>query len=340
MEHQPVNVLITLPFSTALVNQLQQISPRLRVSVSAAKRAEDIPSDLWERCEVLYTGQILPSLEQAPRLHWIQFHFTGIDHALQAPIMQKPDLLVTTSSGATAPQMAEYVLTMLLLFGRKVPALLANQKKADWPKDRWERFSPRELRNSTVGLVGYGSINRQVARLLREFGATVLASKRDVMHPADKDYAPEGTGDPEGDLVHRLYPAQALKSMLKECDFAVVAVPLNTETRGMINTEVLSAMKPDAFLIDVSRGGVIDHAALVKALQEHKIAGAALDVFPEEPLPANSPLWQMPEVIITPHIAGNSPNFNERTAALFAENLERYLNNQPLYNLFDPSRGY
>jgi phosphoglycerate dehydrogenase-like enzyme len=147
-------------------------------------------------------------------------------------------------------------------------------------------------------------------------------------------------GDPEGNFVNRLYPAQALRSMVKDCDFVVVTVPLTDETRGMLNAQVLAAFKQSAFLIDISRGGIVDNTALIKALQEKKIAGAALDVFPEEPLPSNSPLWGMPNVIITPHISGNSPKYDERAMALFAENLERYLTNLPLFNLFDSKRGY
>jgi phosphoglycerate dehydrogenase-like enzyme len=229
---------------------------------------------------------------------------------------------------------------MLLAFSRHLPALSTQQRKAEWPKDRWERFKPRELRTSTVGIVGYGSIGRQVAHLLHEFGATVLATKNDAMHPSDSGYTPKGMGDPNGDLVHRLYPAQAIKSMLKDCDFFVIAVPLSEKTRGLVSAEVLSACKPGAYLVDVSRGGIVDHTALVKALNEHRLGGAALDVFPEEPLPKKSPLWEMQNVIITPHIAGVSAHYDERAMELFAENLSRYIADLPLYNAFDLERGY
>jgi phosphoglycerate dehydrogenase-like enzyme len=176
--------------------------------------------------------------------------------------------------------------------------------------------------------------------LLRQFGATVLATKNDAMHPADSGYAIEGIGDPPGDFVHRLYPAQALKSMLKDCDFIVVAVPLTNETLGLVDAQVLAACKPGAYLVDISRGGIVDHAALIKALNEHKLAGAALDVFPEEPLPKKSPLWETPNVIITPHVAGISAYYDERAMALFAENLTRYVADLPLYNIYDLKKGY
>ncbi len=335
-----IEVLITIPIGASLIKILQEVSPRLRLIVNPAQKAVEIPNGLWKRCEVLYTGSLLPSPEAAPNLKWIQFHYAGIDHALDSPLLEKPDLLVTTLSGAAASQTAEHVLAMLLAFARKLPAHQSMQVKSEWPKERGQALYPRELRTSTVGIVGYGSVGRQVARLLREFGATVLATKQDAMHPADSGFSMENLGDPDGDLVHRLYPSQALKSMLKDCDFVVVAVPLTRGTRGLLNAETLAACKPTAYLVDVSRGGVVDHAALIKALSEHKLAGAALDVFPEEPLPSKSPLWKFPNVILTPHMAGLSTHYEERAMRLFAENLSRYVAELPLYNLLDPVRGY
>ena len=229
---------------------------------------------------------------------------------------------------------------MMLALGHKLPEMLDQQRKASWPKDRWERFSPMELRASTVGIVGYGSIGRQAARLLHGFGARVFATKRDLRHPEDTGYIPEDQGDPTGDFVHRLYPAEALHSMAKDCDFLVITTPLSPGTRGLINEEVFEIMKPNALLIDISRGGVVDHTALIAALREHKIAGAALDVFPEEPLPADNPLWKMPNVILSPHISGNTPFYDERAMDLFAENLRRYLEGRPLLNPFNIEAGY
>jgi phosphoglycerate dehydrogenase-like enzyme len=336
----PIETLITVPLTEPLLNRLQGISPKLNITSFLAARIEDIPAEVWQRTEILYTGAILPSPEQVPALRWIQFHFAGIDRYVNTPLVQQEGMLITTMSGAAAPQMAEYVVTMLLALGRKIPAMMASQRKSEWPKDRFERFSPVELRGKTIGIVGYGSIGRQIARLLQPFGVTVLATKQNAKQPQDKDYSIEGIGDPQGDFVHRLYPTQALRSMLKECHFVVVAVPLTPGTRGMLDAAALNALQPGAYLVDISRGGVVDHAALVEALKTGKLAGAALDVFPEEPLPAGSPLWQTPNVIITPHISGSSPSYNERAVELFSENLHRYLGGLGLYNLFDPRRGY
>jgi phosphoglycerate dehydrogenase-like enzyme len=229
---------------------------------------------------------------------------------------------------------------MLLALGHKLPETIEHQRKTSWPKDRWERFSPIELRDRTVGIVGYGSIGRQVARLLYPFGAQILATKRNAMKPEDTGYALENQGDLTGDFVRRLYPSEALKSMARECDFMVVTAPLTTRTRGMVGADVFDVMKPGALLVDTSRGGVVDHAALISALRDHKIAGAALDVFPEEPLPDNSPLWKMPNVLITPHISGNSTQYDQRAIRLFIQNLRRYLAGQPLLNQMDPVEGY
>ncbi len=337
---EPVNVLITVPFPEKLISRLNGVSPRLRISVSKAKKAEEISKDEWEKVEVLYTSRLLPSPQQSPNLRWIQFHYAGIDHVVNAPILQKEGLVATTLSGGSASQMAEYVVMMLLALGHRLPQLINSQKSGEWPKDRWELFSPQELRGSSVGIVGYGSIGRQVARLLAPFGVQILAIKRDAMRPEDIGYIPEGQGDPQGDFVRRLYPPQALKSMVKACDFVVVTIPLTEETRGMINAEALASFKPTAFLVDVSRGGIVDHEALIVALKEKKLAGVALDVFPEEPLPAESPLWKMPNVLLTPHIAGNTAFYDERAVELFAENLDRYLSGLPLYNRYRPEVGY
>lgn len=336
----PIEVLVTIPFSEKLVQQFSTISPKINVTAIPAQKASEISAEIWARTEVLYTGHVLPELEQVPSLRWVQFHFAGIDRYKDEPVIQKEGLQVTTLSGAAAPQVAEYVLAMMLALSRKLPALLASQKKSEWPKERFERFSPFELNGKTVGIVGYGSIGRQVAHLLQPFGVTILATKRNGFDPRDEGYVVDGAGDPQGDLVHRLYPPQALRSMLKECHFVVVTVPMTAETQNMVNASIFNALRPGAYLVDVSRGGVVNHDDLADAIKNNKLAGAALDVFPEEPLPRSSPLWQNPDVIITPHISGGSQAYNERAAALFSENLHRYLAGLQLYNLFDRKRGY
>ncbi len=336
----PTEVLVTIPFSETLISQIANLSSAINVTAITAQTASEISAEIWARTEILYTGNVLPAPEQVPALRWIQFHFAGIDRYTDEPIIKKAGVQVTTLSGAAAPQMAEHVLAMMLALSRKLPALIMSQKKSEWPRDRFDRYAPFELNGKTIGIVGYGSIGRQVARLLQPFGVRILATKRNAMSTRDEGYIVEGLGDPQGDLVHRLYPAQALKSMLKECNIVLVTTPLTRETEGLLNDAAFAVLKPDAYLIDVSRGGVVNHEDLINALKSGRLAGAALDVFPEEPLPSSNPLWQMSSVILTPHISGGSLHYNERAAALFIENLRRYLANQSLYNIFDPKRGY
>jgi phosphoglycerate dehydrogenase-like enzyme len=336
----PIEVLITLPFSDELIKKISEVSPRLTVEKIVARKVEDIDDETWKRVEVLYTNRILPEPDKVPRLRWIQFHWAGVDHALDEPLLHQDGISVTSLSGASASPMAEHVVMMMLAFGHHIPEIFDYQKKSEWPAGRWELFSPIELRGSTVGIIGYGSVGRQIARLLQTFGATVLATKRDILHPEDTGYIQEGLGDPGGDLVNRLYPPEALRSMLKECDFVVVALPRTSATMGLLGAKELAAIKSSAYLVDISRGKIIDHNALIPLLRDRKIAGAALDVFPTEPLPADSPLWKLPNVIISPHIAGFSPHYDERAAALFIQNLRRYIEELPLYNRLDLNLEY
>jgi phosphoglycerate dehydrogenase-like enzyme len=340
MDSQPVEVLITLPLPEDVLAPLRELAPRVNLSVHSARRPEDVPEELWKKVEVLYTDRVLPQPDQVPNLRWLQFHSAGMDFALDSPLLQKEGLRVTSLSGAAAPQAAEYCLAMLLALSRHLLDLFQAQSRAEWPRDRWERLLPRELRDSTVGIVGYGSIGRELARLLQPLGVTILAAKHNAMQPEDDGYFAEGQGDPLGNFFTRLYPYQAIRSMVKTCDFVVIAVPLTPETRGLFAAEELAAMKPDAYLLSLGRGGVVDEAALLAALQEKRLAGAVLDVFAEEPLAPTSPLWKAPNLIVTPHVAGMSVNYNQRAMTLFAANLRRYLTGAPLYNTYQPARGY
>jgi phosphoglycerate dehydrogenase-like enzyme len=335
-----IEVLVTLPFTDDHKSMLEKVSDQLNIRIIRALKENEISQEIWKEIEVLYTDRVLPTPEQSPALHWIQFHWAGINHALDEPILQKPELIVTNMSGTAASKVAEFAVCMILALGNQLNLHFNNQKKAEWPNDRWERFKSEEVRDSTVGIFGYGSIGRQIARLIQPFGGRVLATKFNAMDPIDHEYTPEGWGDPQGDLAYRIYPAEALNWMVKECDFVVVTAPLTEKTRNSFDEVIFGMMKPTAYLIDVSRGGIVDHQALVNALKERKIAGAALDVFYKEPLPADDPLWKMPNVIITPHMGGITPHYDDRAVKLFAENLHRYVEGQTMYNLYRPERGY
>ncbi|PKO04907.1 MAG: hypothetical protein CVU41_15000 [Chloroflexi bacterium HGW-Chloroflexi-3] len=338
--NQKIEILITFPLSEELINKIKEVSPQLNITVLPAKSSQEIDEEVWKKTEILITERVIPTSEKVPALQWIQFNYAGIDFALNEDVFQKSSIQFTTLSGAAAPQVAEFALTMMLVMSHKLPSILKFQMNHEWPPDRFSRFTPREIRASTVGLVGYGSISREIARLLTPFGVKILACKKNVMQTQDDGYQIPGLGDPNGDLFSRLYPYQAIKSMMKECDFVVVTVPRTNETYHLIAEEELAILKPSAYLVDVSRGGIVKNSALKAALQEKKLAGAMLDVFEQEPLPKDHPMWDTPNLIISPHIAGVSLQYNERSVNLIIENLKRYLNNTKLLNTFDPDVGY
>jgi phosphoglycerate dehydrogenase-like enzyme len=336
-----VNVLITIKAGEALVRQVEDLSPRVKVRLQPAHAAAEIPPDVWDEVQVLFTSGVLPDREMAPGLRWVQVTSAGIDHLLNHPLFEDRTVTLTTTSGMHAVTMAEYAFGFMLTFAHRIPTMRARQTAHDWPRDAGQVYQPRLLRDSTLGIIGYGSIGREIARLARAFGMTVLAAKRDVMHPAAAaEYALPGTGDPDGSLAHRLYPAQALKSMLHECDFVVLATPRTAETQRMLDAETLAAMKPGAVLINLARGGLVDEKALIKALESGALGGAALDVFEAEPLPEDSPLWDAPRLIISPHIAGVMPDYMAHAAEVFLANMARFLEGEDLLNVVNWARGY
>ena len=334
-----ISVVSTLSFSDELLDRLRSVSPRLVVTQQTASAADELPAGWLDQAEILYTGSALPDPARAPRLRWVQLHSAGVDHVLDTPLWRS-DVAVTTSSGIHAPNIAEYVLTMMLAFTRRLPRMLAYQARAEWPSQRWEQFAAPELRRATVGVMGYGSIGREIGRLAHAFGMRVLGLRRSVGTGRLPEFElPELAGRPgaEPDLI---FTPDRLAEMLPACDYVVLALPHTPATYHFIDEAALRAMKPSALLVNIGRGALVDEAALARALREGWIAGAALDVFEQEPLPADSPLWKMDNVIISPHIAGFTPHYDERATALFAENLRRYLAGDPLLNQIERGRGY
>jgi phosphoglycerate dehydrogenase-like enzyme len=334
-----VNVLCTLHFTDAQLEKLRAVSPRLRVEQKTCRNAEQVTAALTPDTEVLHTFHASFDPADYPGLKWVQLHSAGADHILTTPLMRS-DVTVTTASGIHAPRIAEYVLASMLAFTYRVPTMLYHQRRAEWPKGRWNVFAGHELRGQTVGIVGYGSIGREVARLAKAFAMRVLVNKRRAKELTDDGYSLAGVGDVTGALADGFYSPDRLHEMLSQCDFVVIAAPLTPETRHMIDESALRAMRPNAYLINIARGGLIDETALIRALGEGWIAGAGLDVFEREPLPADSPLWELDNVILSPHVSGFSHNYDERVTDLFAQNLKRYLAREPLLNLVDRDRGY
>lgn len=337
-----IPVLVTTEFSEALLDSFRAVSDRIQLHYYPARSVEDVPDNQWAQAEVLYTNGLVPEPEQAPRLRWIQMHYAGVDQLMGQPLATSGTVVITSASGIHATTMAEYAFMMMLAFGHRLLMALRLQSASEWASAaKRERLVPQELRGSTLGVVGYGSIGREIARLGSAFGMDVLAIKRNVLDPADETgYALPGTGDPGGTYFSRLYPPEALCTMVRDCDFVVVVTPLTDATRQMFGAEAFAAMKPTAFLVNIGRGGVVDEDALRAALQERAIAGAAMDVFDAEPLPEDSPLWKLPNLIITPHISGMSSTYAEKAAALFVENLSRYVARRDLLNVIDPAQGY
>jgi D-2-hydroxyacid dehydrogenase (NADP+) len=333
-----VKVLLTVEFAPRLLDDIRSVDPRLEIG---ALDRETIPlfwgrpaeegssaqqrfSSLMAETEVLYGLILSPKqaanvLATAPNLRWFQSTSAGVDELAGAGFGER-GVVVTTSSGVHATPIGEFALHLMLMFAKQA----ARSFKAQQEK-RWERFTPVELKDAIVGIVGLGHIGSEVARLAKAFVCRVIA--------LDRLHGDIGAAD-------EFLPPSELPRLLAESDYVVLSVPLSKETRHLIGEAELRAMKSTAVLVNVCRGAVVDEAALTKALREGWIAGAGLDVFEREPLPPESELWGMENVIISPHVSGGTDRYFERAVPIFCENLRRYLDGRPLLNAIDPKRGY
>lgn len=277
------------------------------------------------RADVLFDFDFT-NLEQipalAPRVRWIQATSAGIGELLARTGLDDTPITFTTASGVHAGALAEFCVAAMLVFVKEL-----NRLKADQAARRWERYCARELRGMTLGIIGLGHVGREIARLGHALGMRVIGTKRTV--PAD--------GLP---CVDRVLPPEGSSEVIREADVLVLIVPQTAETRRLLGARELRSMKRGAILINIARGAIVDEAALVDVLREGHLGGAALDVFAKEPLPADSPLWELPNVIVSPHSASTVPAENARLTDLFCENLRRYLDNKPLINVFDRTRRY
>ena len=332
-----VNVLVTMRFAEAQLDRLRAVSPRLSVT-----RADPETAD-YSRTDILYAGAPPRDLSRAPRLKWVQLHMAGVDALADHPLYTNGAILLTTTSGVHAATVAEYAITLLLALAHRVRRMVEWQAKGAWPPDeqRWPLFVPTEVREATLGIIGYGSIGRELARIGKTaFAMRVLACKRDPSRRADPDYCPPGTGDPGGVLPDEWFSPARLGEVLGRSDAVVMCAPLTAETRHMIDAHQLRAMKSSAYFINVGRGATVDENALAQALADKRIAGAAIDVFAEEPPRPGHPFYGLDNVILSPHVSGFIPSYDDKCAELFAENLRRFLEGAPLVNLVDRARGY
>lgn len=335
-------VLITVPTDDQerWRQSLQQLSPNIQVEIHVGACAQHIPADLWRRAEVLFTLGNLPKREKAPRLRWVQLCSAGADRVFKHSLIQS-EVVFTTSSGVQAVAAAEFVFATLLAWYHRFPAIRSWVERREWlpNEERQDGFRVEELRGKTLGIVGYGSIGREVARLAKAFGMHVLAQKLSSDHH-DSGFILPGIGDPEGSIPDRYYSSEQFYELLGASDVVVASVPLTNKTCKLFDEAAFAAMKPTAFFANIARGGVCDEEALIRVLQKQQIAGAALDVFAQEPLAPDSPLWQLPNVFISPHVSGLTRSYSQRAYTIFAENLRRYLLGEQLYNIVDKERQY
>jgi len=311
-------VLVSRRLSEADLARIQAVSSSLVVaqaenSEQAIARAAD--------AQVVFAGHWSDDLwKAAPQLRWVQSGGAGVERFLTPGFIASP-ILLTNAAGVYAIPIAEHVIALLLAFARGLHRTVRSQLA-----HQWEYPEVRELRGATLGIIGMGGIGTEVARRAKGLGMRVIAVRRRPERP--REFADDLRG------------ADALPWLLAESDYLALCTALTPNTRHLIGEAELRIMKPTAFLVNIGRGGLIDEPALASALQSGAIAGAGLDVFAHEPLPAHSPLWDMPNVIITPHDAGDSPHSHHRLMALFCENLRRYLAGEELLNLVDKREGY
>jgi phosphoglycerate dehydrogenase-like enzyme len=297
-------------------------SPGLRAAMAAVRGAEvfvgyGVPAPLWEAATAAPEG----------RLRWAHTASAGVGAGLVEAV-RGSGVVLTNAAGVYAEPMADTVLAMMLHFARGFDFAVRAQAERRWDKAPFDAADApvRELAECTVGIVGLGGIGRAVARRAAALGMRVLATRR------------SGTDGPEG--VEVFSGADALDRILPRADYLVVAVPQTAETRALVGARELAMLPAGAVLVNVARGGVVDEAALVRALGSGRLRGAGLDVFAREPLPDVSPLWSLPNVLVTPHVSGASHGFWRRQTELITENIRRYAAGDPLLNTVDLQAGY
>ena len=306
----------------ALLGRRLRRSPGLagRIAVTYGQDPGRLVAALAESEVLVVVGSIdgTSLAERAPRLRWIQSTSAGVEKL--APTL--PDSIVlTNASGVHGPKGGEYAMTALLMLNHRVPHFVTAQRAG-----RWDQAFTTPIAGKTLLILGVGAMGSASARLARRFGLRILGVSR--------------SGKPHP-LVDRMYRPAALRRALPQADFVLVTLPLTAETRGLLGRAELDLLPRHAGIVNLGRGAVIDNDALADKLRRGELSGAVLDVFPEEPLPASSPLWAVPNLIISPHCAvDDSTSYAERALDIFVGNLERYLAGRRLVNVVDKRLGY
>ena len=299
-----------------------------QITVTRLASPENFETELRD-VEVLFNGSInAEQLRHARELRWIHSPNAAI-HNLLFPELVNSNVILTNAREVHGCVVAEHVIALMFALARRIPQSVRFQSKRQWGQELLyqQHQTPTELAGATLGLVGLGSIGRNVAKRASALGMKVIA----VREHADR---------PKPEFVDEVLPSLRLNEMLSQCEYVVLSPPVTPATRGMIGRDQFAAMKRDGYLINVGRGPLVVEGALIEALRERRIAGAALDVFDQEPLPPDSPLWDLENLLITPHTAGMTEKMWERHYAVFSENLRRYFAGQPLRDIVDKQAGY
>jgi len=335
-----MKIISTVALQPAQRDAILSAVPGADLADRQCRTAEEVIELADGGCDVMLTFRVPNDIVTRARgLKWIQLLSAGADHVLGGPLKDVP-ISITTASGIHATPIAEYTIASMLAFAHRIHLAIRAQVRHEWMRSGAFMAGVDDIRGQTLGIVGYGSIGRETARLAAAFGMKVIALKRDPFDRVDAGWSPAGLGDPEGKIPARYFGPNEREAILRESDYVSVTLPLTDHTRKFIGERELNAMKPGAYLVNIGRGEVIDESAMAAALKAGKIGGAGLDVFEHEPLEADSPLWDLENVILTPHISGANRGYMDKACELFAENLKRFSEQRPLLNLIDPALGY
>lgn len=324
------NILIDLDVHAASLDRLKEIAGLSVTAIEPGLTARPLPADLLHDKAVLFCTFPPSNLEDMKRLELIQIASAGYTQLYDLNLAQRK-IRACNAAGVNDIPIAEWSIAMMVNLARDLRGMIRNQDQGAWDRDA--RFQ-REIRGSTVGIWGYGGIGRETARLAKNMGLAVHVLDAQPVGTRSNYYVVPGTGDPEGLLPDRVFAPGQEAEFLSSLDFLVLSMPLTQRTEGIITEEYLKLLPPHAFVLNPARGPLIVQDALLKALQEGWIAGAALDTHYYYPMPPDHPLWRFPNVIMTPHISGStlSPRFLQRVWDLFIRNVERYTAGKSLLN--------
>jgi len=336
-------ILCTLPLEKPLQQQLSRQARPYQVKFVPAGKGQDVDAALDESVEILLTGAAPTRLEHAPALRWVQMNSAGVNHVMESPIYLRRDLSLTTSRGVYDVAGAEFTLGLMLSLTKRFKLALESQQTRKWcpNSERLNVYPNQESRGRSVGIIGYGGIGQEIARLCNAFGMKTSALMRRNKKPGEARYRLPELRKLRPPVLEKIFEfPRGLGPLLEQSDFVIITLPLTPETAGLIDKSALARMHKGSYFINVSRGPLVKEEALIDVLRQGGIAGAALDVFEQEPLPDNSPFWNLNNVLVTPHISGVFTGMLDRVADLFLENLERYRNGKTLFNLVNRDRGY